>query len=160
MRLSTEVGSHLEFTKNFLFIYLFSFNIPKINLESKCTLSIFRVTLWIHHSLVSCLVAVCCSESVLSSSSSCLTLALEENEGRKRCRGQEQVEKEEEGSDWGGGKGPTLQEFCWVGVSAQSKRPPSMSTQSRIESFRNTNPAFRPERTLPAGNKKKKQQTN
>ncbi|KAK5600620.1 Ras- protein Rap-2a [Crenichthys baileyi] len=58
---------------------------------------------------------VCCSESVLSSSSSCLTLALEENERRNAAGGQE----EEEGNS-DRGEGSTLQEFCWVGVNAQS----------------------------------------
>lgn len=46
-------------------------------------------------------VAVCCSKCVLFSSSSCLTLALEENTGRNAAGG-----REEEGSNRDRGRGP------------------------------------------------------
>ncbi len=46
--------------------------------------------------------AVCCSKCVLLSSSSCLTLALEENTGRNAAGGRE----EEEGSNRDRGRGP------------------------------------------------------
>lgn len=48
-------------------------------------------------------VAVCCSKCILLSSSSCLTLALEENTGRNAAGG---PEEEEEGSNRDRGRGP------------------------------------------------------
>lgn len=77
---------------------------PKLALKAACfSSSLVRscrssfMTLFI-----SLFVAVCCSKCVLLSSSSCLTLALEENTGRNAAGGRE----EEEGSNRDRGRGP------------------------------------------------------